>query len=219
MRLSPYFEAYWSQKEHPVNFTIENNVLIKVETMASRVVVPDGVTAIGPRAFEGCLRLTGIRLPDTVESLGEHAFLFCKSLTEVHIPEKALQGYSLMGAMSLFDDTYFNHPGMAYRYVARMLDGKADYSEGFRKLCLSDLTQPFSRSRWVAWSVEEDKPQWLTQILELNDRLPLEELEHHIAFCVQAEAPQFTAILLNYKNTHYTPEEIAAEASDPLGDH
>ena len=70
----------------------------------------------------------------------------------------------------------------------------------------------------MAWSVKEDKPQWLTQILELNDRLPLEELEHHIDFCVQAGAPQFTAMLLNYKNTRYTPEEIAAAAADSLGD-
>ena len=218
MQLSPFWESYLNKKEHPVDFTIENNVLLKVETLATRVVVPEGVTAIGPKAFQSCFRLKGIRLPDTVESLGEHAFNWCRDLTEVHIPEKALEGYSLMGAMSLFDDTFFNHPGMAYRFVAQMLDGVADYSAGFRKLCLSDLTDPFFRGQWVSRCIREDKPQWLAQILQLNDRLPLEELEQHIEFCVQTQAPKYTAILLEYKNTHYSPEEIAAAMADVLGE-
>ncbi len=48
--------------------------------------VPEGVTAIGDRAFEGNYYLESISIPDTVVSIGEYAFAECESLKSIMIP-------------------------------------------------------------------------------------------------------------------------------------
>ena len=41
------------------------------------VVVEEGVTSIGDRAFRYCISLTDISLPDSVTSIGDYAFEYC----------------------------------------------------------------------------------------------------------------------------------------------
>ncbi|MBQ7670070.1 MAG: leucine-rich repeat protein [Clostridia bacterium] len=52
----------------------------------TRVVIEDGVTHIGSRAFGGCTGITELSIADTVESIGKDAFNYCKNLTELTIP-------------------------------------------------------------------------------------------------------------------------------------
>ena len=52
----------------------------------TEVVIEDGVTRIGFRAFEGCSGMTGVTIPDSVTSIGAGAFNGCSSLTSVTIP-------------------------------------------------------------------------------------------------------------------------------------
>ncbi|MBE6666476.1 MAG: leucine-rich repeat domain-containing protein [Ruminococcaceae bacterium] len=48
--------------------------------------IPNTVTSIGERAFQGCENLTGITIPDSVMVIGNFAFQNCKGLTSVTIP-------------------------------------------------------------------------------------------------------------------------------------
>ena len=41
------------------------------------VVIPDGVTEIGEKTFDGCINLTKVTIPDSVKSFGKGAFNFC----------------------------------------------------------------------------------------------------------------------------------------------
>jgi hypothetical protein len=50
------------------------------------LVVPDGVTNIGNRAFNQCKSLTSVIIPDSVTGIGECAFQGCNNLTSVTMP-------------------------------------------------------------------------------------------------------------------------------------
>ena len=51
------------------------------------VELPDGVKAIGDRAFQGCINLTSINLPDGLISLGRMAFIDCEKLNTFSVSE------------------------------------------------------------------------------------------------------------------------------------
>ncbi|MBQ7205398.1 MAG: leucine-rich repeat protein [Muribaculaceae bacterium] len=48
--------------------------------------IPNSVTSIGDRAFEGCYGLTSIVIPNSVTSIGYKAFYNCDGLTSINIP-------------------------------------------------------------------------------------------------------------------------------------
>jgi len=49
------------------------------------ITIPDSVTSIGNDAFGGCYNLMSIMIPDSVKSVGEGAFSFCENLKSVVI--------------------------------------------------------------------------------------------------------------------------------------
>ena len=53
----------------------------------TEVYIPDSVTSIAERAFEGCSSLTSITIPDGVTSIGKKAFYECTSLRNITIPD------------------------------------------------------------------------------------------------------------------------------------
>lgn len=54
-------------------------------TSVKTVVIKEGVTHIGERAFEDCTGLTSITLPESVNSIGDGAFSGCYNQYEMHI--------------------------------------------------------------------------------------------------------------------------------------
>ena len=73
------------------DFVIENGVLKKFEGTDTAVIVPDGVTSIGDRAFypgwNKSSNLTTVTLPEGLTSIGNSAFMECSSLTSITLPE------------------------------------------------------------------------------------------------------------------------------------
>ena len=55
--------------------------------LATDIRIPDSVTRIGSRTFEGCTCLTSVTIPDSVTSIGYFAFSGCTGLTSVTIPD------------------------------------------------------------------------------------------------------------------------------------
>ena len=65
------------------DFKIEDGVLIHYNGSDDEVVIPDGVTSIGARAFEYCSNLTSITIPASVTSIGREAFQKCSSMESI----------------------------------------------------------------------------------------------------------------------------------------
>ena len=57
------------------------------ESRIKKVIVNEGVTSIGDRAFEYCTNLSFIAIPQSVISIGRSAFYCCYNLISVTIPE------------------------------------------------------------------------------------------------------------------------------------
>ena len=68
-------------------FEVKDGVLIRYTGPGGTVVVPEGVTEIGKRAFADCSTVTDIVLPQSLKAIGDYAFLNCRFLQYPAIPE------------------------------------------------------------------------------------------------------------------------------------
>ena len=69
------------------DFVIEQGVLKAYKGCDTHITIPNGVIAIGERAFEYGTSLISITLPSTVTSIGSHAFFECCDLASITIPD------------------------------------------------------------------------------------------------------------------------------------
>ncbi len=70
------------------DFVIEGGVLVEYNGNGGNVVIPDGVTEIGPEVFYGFFSFSGLKvtLPDSIRVIGREAF--CESpLSSINLPE------------------------------------------------------------------------------------------------------------------------------------
>ena len=74
-----------------------------MNTSSKKVVIEDGVTSIGERAFSNCSSLTSITIPNSVTSIGNYAFRGCSSLTSITIPDSvtSIGDYAFKNCSSL----------------------------------------------------------------------------------------------------------------------
>ena len=68
------------------DFTIEDGVLVKYNGEGENVVIPNGVTSIGEKAFENCESILSVKIPEGVTSIGSAAFFGCNNLENVSFP-------------------------------------------------------------------------------------------------------------------------------------
>ncbi|MBR6795767.1 MAG: leucine-rich repeat protein, partial [Clostridia bacterium] len=55
-----------------------------------KLIIKEGVTSIGKRAFYKCTMLSSVSLPDSLISIGSGAFSWCEKLTNVSLPDSLI---------------------------------------------------------------------------------------------------------------------------------
>lgn len=121
----------------------KKGVLTKYNGPGGDVVIPEGVKAIGERAFYGCKSLESVIIPEGVTEIGGFAFRGCTELRKVTVPEsvKMIGRYAFADCKSLKNLTI---PGRVKEI------GKSAFS-----YC-SDLIMPnFPISKLEKWDKEK----------------------------------------------------------------
>ena len=85
------FEGTPFLKKIPGDLQILNQQVLRYRGNASEVVIPQGVTQIGDRAFYECSSLQSMVIPQEVTQIGNFAFCGCSRLQSVVIPQGVTQ--------------------------------------------------------------------------------------------------------------------------------
>jgi len=69
----------------------EASTFIFQKADATSLVIKEGITEIGDKAFADCFNLQSVVIPNSVIKIGDSAFEFCKNITEIDIPDQVTE--------------------------------------------------------------------------------------------------------------------------------
>ena len=74
-------------KTYENGMIISNKKVLKSAPDIEEIIIPEGVTEIGPQAFAGRKHLTKVHLPSTLTTINDSAFQNCSSLIDINLGE------------------------------------------------------------------------------------------------------------------------------------
>ena len=77
---------------------VDTTVWDHTDDLPAELVIPEGVTAIGEKAFYECYSLTSVTIPSSVTSIGGEAFYGCAKLKEVQFKGTKAQWQAIKGS-------------------------------------------------------------------------------------------------------------------------
>lgn len=118
----------------PSDFVINNGVLTKYNGHNGNILVPDGVTEIGNKAFYKSKRPKTVIIPEGVTAIDWYAFADCSSITSIQIPS---------GVNSIGECAFWGGTGLV---TVEIPEGVTDMGSSVFKDCdnLKDLFLPAS---------------------------------------------------------------------------
>ena len=104
------------------DFDIQDGVLRKFRGSETSVVIPEGVTEIGEKAFEGCTSLESVYISEGIKSICVDAFAGCTSLTEIHFGGSREQWEAVKKVQNWNKDVPAKNVIIMREYIDKMLD-------------------------------------------------------------------------------------------------
>lgn len=182
------------------------------------ITIPESVTSIGASAFRGCNNLQEITFPSQLKEIGKEAFADCSGLTKIHVPdsvasigESAFEGCRNLEEIRLPD-------GLS-RQVKRIFGGNAegmfyDVRSGNLKVNdrLASALTGIIKGKWNEAAkklIDAEDCEKMKQYLALwKDRpVDIDRLDEAIAQSQRRKKTDMTALLMEYKRQHYSPEQ------------
>jgi len=94
-------EVFWDLSEEGVltisgygdmyDYNYDNKPWGDMLEKIKKIVIEEGVTAIGVNAFSGCINMTNVQIPDSVKTIGIYAFSDCTSLNSLKLSDSITQ--------------------------------------------------------------------------------------------------------------------------------
>lgn len=114
------------------DFVIPDTVLSLTEglfagTKITSIVLPDTITEIPAKTFQGCSELTSVTLPANLEKIGAMAFEGCTSLKSITIPKSVHSTFDKQFISAEEGRQYGCEPGV---YISKDVDGIGHYAFG-----------------------------------------------------------------------------------------
>ena len=157
-------------------------------TGLEQVTISDGMTAIGKNVFENCRNLQYIHIPASVTEINSNAFVGCDSIKTLDCPPK------------LFSKVFSDGSIVSY-----ML---GDYS--LENDLLLHVNQRIQRGKkhFFESIVRNNSDAATVKFLESCKHVNIDELTEFLGLSTSAGSNQVSAVLLAYKDGHYSVLEI-----------
>ena len=216
------------------DFEIENGVLIKYHGDGGDVVIPDGITSIGFKAFSNCENLENIVIPSSVTDISDSAFENCTSLTSVVIPYgvttvrfKTFCGCKSLTSIFIPDSvsSIWNEAFWDCHKLTRIVCSDK-VTKLFREARLEARSLGYFLNRYISDSVTEEETQGWFDFIKNNATACLKTIKNNVSLYRLAienewltcedidEILPFTdsiecrAMLMDYKKNIYIGEKI-----------
>ena len=98
------------------DFTLRGSILVGYSGKGGEITLPEGVTAIGKKAFYQNAAITAVTVPLSVRAVGESAFEGCTALQSIRLPnELHLVGQNAFRGCAAMETFYMPHKAQADR--------------------------------------------------------------------------------------------------------
>ncbi len=181
------------------------------------ITIPESVTSIGASAFCGCSNLQEITFPSQLKEIGKEAFAYCSGLTKLYVPDsvESIGESAFEGCASLEE---IRLPDGLSRQVKRIFGVDAegmfyDVRSGDLKVNdrLASALTGIIKGKWNEAAqklIDAEDCEKMKQYLALWEDRPvdIDRLDEAIAQSQQRKKTDMTALLMEYRRQHYSPE-------------
>lgn len=223
-------------------FQIEDSVLVKIlEPELKEVIIPDGITRIGEKAFYEHPSLITIQIPDSVQFIDSDAFSFCRNLRYITFPKNlGVVSANVIHNCPNLRTIQSRNPNLIIAGKTRIVSNSLDYIDlpllmqlAKNILSINELVSYVSRcyARWHTLTdtqvkeqssflkrritlkneiFQSDEAALIAYLLAEQKSLDLRDIDDYLNISISHGRTEITALFLEYKNNHYTTEQLDA---------